>query len=70
MIDDDLGLAVHAGFEEIAAAFDVDMCFIYFEVRVGPHALGVGEKFRGEIRYLTDILDELMLNEKLYKGES
>ncbi len=25
------------------------------------------ERFRTEIRYLTDILDELMLNDKLYK---
>ncbi len=27
------------------------------------------DKFRSQIRYLTDIIDELMLNDKLYKGE-
>jgi uncharacterized membrane protein len=27
------------------------------------------ERFRQEIRYLTDILDEFMENEKVYRGE-
>ena len=34
-----------------------------------PSEIGsLRQKFRGELKYLTDIIDELMLNEKLYTG--